>query len=70
MKKVNFNENITYYKTYSCDEYDRTPVDSLLTKFLKKEIMFEEYVQAIKKLNSFKISEMLIHIDSIPNFKL
>lgn len=70
MKKVNFDNNIIYHKTYSSDEYDRTCIDNLLTKFLKKEISVAEYILEIKKLNNFKISEMLIHIDSVSNFKL
>lgn len=70
MKKVNFNDNIVYYTTYSSGDYDRTCIDNLLTRFLKKEITASEYIQEIKKLNNFKIAEMLIHIDSVSNFKL
>jgi hypothetical protein len=71
MKSVKFNlENIQFYDTYSNDEYDRYPIDSILYLKSYNKITEFDWKEMIYNLNIFKICEMIVHKSSLNNTKI
>ena len=67
MKNVRFDLNKNQeYSTYSLSEYDRIPYASLY----HGKITQEEWNGIFKKLNKFKLTEMIVHHDSLKNIRL
>lgn len=70
MKKVSFNLNKNInHTTYSSCEYHRFPIDSVIYLRSYKRISDKEWREIIDDLNKYKLTEMIIHKDSITNTK-
>lgn len=71
MKSVRFNlDNIQFYDTYSNDEYDRYPIDSVLYLKSYNKISDFDWKKIFYNLNIFKICEMIVHKSSMNNTQL
>ena len=68
-KKVTFNNNITIFDTYSKDEYDRFPIDSILYKKNYNKITDIEWNNIFLHLDLYKLYEMTVHKFSLHNNK-
>jgi hypothetical protein len=66
MKNVQFDlsSNKIYY-TYSQNEYDRFPIDSILFKKCYNKITQEEWERDQRELLQYKRFEMVLHKDSM-----
>lgn len=62
--KFNLNKNETYL-TYSYKEYDRYPIDSILFRKCYNRISHEEWMKEQQDLLKYKLTEMIVHKDSI-----
>lgn len=66
MKRVNFNIGKVYIKeTYGPDDYDRSPIDSILYLKCYNRISHSEWIKELENLNIYKYAEMIVHKDSI-----
>lgn len=71
MKQVRFDfEKNTVHETYTVTEYDRHSIKSILYKKCFNRISDEDWDNMLKDLNTFKLTEMTVHKDSIKNIKL
>jgi hypothetical protein len=71
MKGVKFNlESNKIFTTYSIDEYDRLPIDSILYLKCYNKITDDEWNKVLVELNDYKTREMVVHNLSICNTKL
>lgn len=66
-KKVVFNEKIVVYTTYAPDEYDRSPIDSIIYKKSFGRISDKEWVSVWSSLVRFKTTDMRVHKSSLQN---
>jgi hypothetical protein len=77
-KQININEkehriNESKNKiceTYSKDEYDRTPIDSVLYMYGLKRVSRQEFTNIFMELNKYKCTEMIVHVNSIQHIQL
>ena len=67
MKKVHFNFQNIVYETYSIDEYDRLPIDSVFYLYGYAKISHKEWKNIFIELNHYKCTEMIVHKNSINN---
>lgn len=66
IKIVTFNLNINnIFYTYSSQEYDRLPIDSILLKKISNKISEKEWMQNRNALLKYKYCEMIVHKDSL-----
>ncbi len=71
MKAVKFNlESNEIFTTYSVDEYDRLPIDSILYLKCYNKITDNDWNKALVELNDYKTREMVVHNSSICNTRL
>jgi hypothetical protein len=71
MKSVRFNLNdIKFYDTYSKEEYNRFPIDSILYLKCYNKISYFDWSKMVDSLNKFKICEMIVHKKSLSNTKI
>lgn len=71
MKSVGFNLELNKtFITYSLQEYDRLPIQSILYMKCYNKISTETWNQVLYDLNIYKTREMIIHKSSICNTKL
>lgn len=70
-KNVNFNldNNIIGY-TYNSEEYDRTPIYCLYIKLIQNKVDNLKLCNIYKKLNKYKLEEMIIHKESVFNTRI
>lgn len=70
-KRVDFDcsRNKTYV-TYSKDEYDRLPIDSILYLYGYKRVSVEEWNNVFIEVNEYKCNEMIVHKSSIKYTRL
>ena len=65
-KIVNFNLNSNkIFYTYSCEEYDRFPIDYILLRKYCNKISELEWTNNRNDLIKYKYCEMIVHKDSI-----
>jgi hypothetical protein len=64
-KKCKFNSVVTIHETYSSDEYDRLPIDSILYLKSFNRVSVDEWNDIIKQLLYYKKYEMIVHISSL-----
>lgn len=71
MKRVQFNDahNKTY-ETYSHNEYDRYPIDSVLYQYGYRRISQQEWEDIFVELNHYKCTEMVVHKNSTHMIRL
>lgn len=70
-KRVEFDESQNKtYETYSMDEYDRLPIDSILYLYGYNKVTQQEWIAVHVELNKFKSTEMIVHKSSIQNLRL
>lgn len=70
-KKVSFNMDKTQVlTTYSNEEYDRTPIDSVVYLRTLQRINQEDWNNIFIDLNKYKTQEMIVHKDSINNVRI
>ena len=69
-KSVTFNDNINIIDTYSKNEYDRSPIDSIIYLRTLQRINFKEWKNIFTELNKYKLEEMIVHKDSVQNVKI
>jgi hypothetical protein len=60
-KKVTFSPTITYYKTYSRKQYDRSSIRSTIYQRMRREITDFEWRKIFVDLNTYKSNEMIVH---------
>jgi hypothetical protein len=64
MKNVRFDLNKNQeYLTYSLSEYDRIACNP-------QKMTTEEWIGVLNKLNKFKLTEMIVHHESLKNTRL
>lgn len=70
-KRVGFDDaqNKTY-ETYSREEYDRFPIDSVLYLYGYRRISQHEWNSIFIELNHYKCTEMIVHKSSLHNLRL
>jgi hypothetical protein len=66
-KKISFAENPNVYVTYSRDEYDRSCIDSLLYRKCFNRVSHYEWLFALRELDYYKTSIMIVHKASLRN---
>ena len=67
MKNVRFDLNKNQeYSTYSLSEYDRVACNPLNPQ----KMTAEEWNGVLNKLNKFKLTEMIVHHESLKNTRL
>jgi hypothetical protein len=64
--KFNLEENEIYY-TYTLNDYNRQPIDSLYNKLLTNRIPNDKLRNIFDKLNKYKLQEMIVHKKSLCN---
>jgi hypothetical protein len=64
--KFNLEENEIYY-TYTLNDYNRQPIDSLYNKILTNRIPNVKLRYIFDKLNKYKLQEMIVHKKSLCN---
>lgn len=70
-KRVEFNDcQNTVYETYSREEYDRLPIDSVLYLYGYTRVSENEWNNIFIELNHYKCTEMIVHKKSVQNTKL
>lgn len=69
-KRVTFNNIVNINNTYSDDEYDRSPIDSIIYLRTLQRINGDEWKDIFSELNQYKLQEMQVHKDSIQNVKI
>lgn len=69
-KQVTFNNIVNINNTYSRDEYDRSPIDSVIYLKTLQRINVDEWKDVFTELNQYKLQEMPVHKDSIQNVKI
>jgi hypothetical protein len=57
----------THHDTYSNDEYDRKQIESILLLKLQNKITLQKWNKILKKLNNYKMNEMVVHSKSLDN---
>lgn len=57
----------THHDTYSNDEYDRKQIESILLLKLQNKITLQKWSTIFKKLNNYKMNEMVVHSKSLDN---
>lgn len=67
VKRVSFNNIIETKITYSSDEYDRYPIDSILYRKAYGRVSNDEFNYCLLMLDLYKIYEMVVHSDSFKN---
>ena len=71
MKSVKFNLNKNeIFTTYSDDEYDRLPIDSVMYMKCYNKISDYDWLNIFKNLNFYKMCEMIVHKSSLRNTKI
>jgi len=71
MKSVQFNlDNTIFYDTYSNEEYDRYPIDSILYLKCYNKVSDFDWANMLENLNFFKICEMIVHKNSLNNTRI
>jgi len=71
MKSVQFNlDNTIFYDTYSSEEYDRYPIDSILYLKCYNKVSDFDWTNMLENLNLFKICEMIVHKNSLNNTRI
>jgi hypothetical protein len=60
----------TYHIMHSSDEYDRKPITSILIRKLQNQITLAKWCTIFKKLNDFKLNEMVVHQKSLHNLHI
>ena len=71
MKSVQFNlDNTIFYDTYSSEEYDRYPIDSILYLKCYNKVSDFDWINMLENLNLFKICEMIVHKNSLNNTRI
>lgn len=58
------------YDTYSANEYDRMPIDSILYRKCLNKVTQKQWQDIIHNLNVYKTTEMIVHNNSINNIRL
>jgi hypothetical protein len=66
-KQVSFKQNNETFVTYSSEEYDRFPIDSVLYRKSYNRISNEEWRSIFINLDLYKLYEMRVHKDSLNN---
>lgn len=66
-KKITFAENPVFYITYSSDEYDRSSIDSLLYRKCFNRVSHYQWLFALRELDYYKTSIMIVHKSSLCN---
>lgn len=69
-KNVTFNDYPEIVDTYSKNEYDRSPIDSIIYLRTLQRINIKEWKIIFSELNKYKLQEMPVHKDSIQNIKI
>lgn len=69
-KKVTFNNIVNINNTYSNEEYDRSPIDSIIYLRTLQRVNLDEWKNIFTELNQYKLQEMIVHKDSINNVKI
>ena len=69
--KVTFDlESNKIFTTYSIDEYNRLPIDSILYLKCYNKVTDDEWDKLLVELNNYKTREMVVHNSSICNTRL
>jgi hypothetical protein len=71
MKSVQFNlDNTIFCYTYSNEEYDRYPIDSIMYLRCYNKVSDFDWINMLENLNLFKICEMIVHKNSLNNTRI
>lgn len=71
MKRVHFDlSDNKIYETYSHSEYSRNPIDYVLYRKSYNRISDSQWRELLISLNTYKITEMVVHKDSLCNVRL
>lgn len=65
-KKVQFNLNLNKtHETYSKEDYDRFPIDSILYLKCYNRVSNKEWTSILLELKHYKLYEMIVHKDNL-----
>jgi hypothetical protein len=71
MKRVSFDfYNTTLHETHHDDDYDRSADMWTLWKRSRNEITDKQWRDIFIELNQYKMSEMVVHIESVQYTKI
>ena len=68
-KQVTFG-TLELVETYGADEYNRSCIDHVLKRLRSNRLDHHEYKCVFAELDKYKLSEMVVHSESVGNLKL